>query len=96
MSKDLDLNELAKRPEYAATVSSVAEKDADAERHIKLVTFYVLLGLTVAALIICAAVFFGWVSATAEQQSWAQGVLQTLFPAAAAYALARQERGGKP
>jgi hypothetical protein len=43
---EINLNELAKLPAYEATVSSVAEKDADAERHIRLVSFYALIGAT--------------------------------------------------
>lgn len=92
---NLDLNELAKRPEYAATVSSVAEKDADAERQMRLVRFYTMLGLTVAALLVCTAVYLGWLPAGAEQQSWAREVLKVLFPAAAAYAVGRQERAAR-
>jgi hypothetical protein len=85
---EINLNELAKLPAYEATVSSVAEKDADAERHIRLVSFYALIGATGLVLIICLAVFL--LSADSGKQAWAQNVLQTLFPAAAAYVIGVQ------
>ena len=88
---NLDLNELAKRPEYAAAVSSDAEKDADAERQMRLVRFYVMLALTVLALIICTGVYLEWLPAGGGQRNWAREVLMVLFPAAAAYAIGRQQ-----
>jgi hypothetical protein len=93
MVADLDLNQLVKKPEYAATIRSVAEKDAGAQRHIKLVSFYVLLGMTVSVLAICLGVYLGWLPAEAEKQAWAKDVLQTLFPAAAGYVVGRQGPG---
>ncbi len=84
----IDLNELAKRPEYAATVSSIAEKDADAERQMRLVSFYALLGATGLALVICLIIYL--FSADHEMRAWAQNVLQTLFPAAAAFVIGQQ------
>jgi hypothetical protein len=90
----IDLNELAKKPEYTATVRSLAEKDASVTRHLRIVGFYTFLGLTVAALLACFSIYIGWLSAPAEQQAWARDVLQTLFPAAAAYAVGRHQGNG--
>jgi hypothetical protein len=73
----IDLNELAKRPEYAATVSSIAEKDADAERQMRLVSFYALLGATGLALVICLIIYL--FSADHEMRAWAQNVSRPCF-----------------
>jgi hypothetical protein len=57
-------------------------------RHIRLVSFYALLGATGLALVISLVIHL--FSADHEARAWAQSVLQTLFPAAAAFVIGQQ------